>query len=298
MYATVRLRLPSGHTALASPGDLLGRLWSAAVRIDDPRLSEAHALISLRGARLKLLALRGVMAVGGIRVTEVVLEPGVVIELAQGLAVTVEEVSLPDHALALAGLSPEPEVLAASVYSLLEGPQLVPRYVAGALGYICSTGAGFTLQLLGGDPVPLEPDARFQLSGAELAVVRVEGALAGLPETRMAGRLFPPVRLVARYDSVQVHREGMPLAVLTGGVARLLSELGSMGGLASWEAIAGELWHGETDRVLLRQRWDRTLQTLRAKLRELELRPDLIRADGQGHLELLLLPGDEWVDDT
>jgi hypothetical protein len=300
MRACVRFRLPTGQIADACPGDLVGRLWSAAIRLDDPRLSEAHALVSLRGNTLKLMALRGALAVGGFAVTEVVLQPGIVVELAQGLALEVLEVELPDHALALTGFGPRPQVLAASVYSVLSGPppQLIPRYLAEAAAHLWSTGLGWTVQRAGQDAEPLESDTVLDVQGLGIAVVRVEGTDAGLPETTLRGRLHPPVRILTRYDTVQLHRDGMPVAILAGTAARLVSELAGMGGLAGWEVIAGELWPGEADRVLLRQKWDRTLQTLRAKIREFGLRPDLIRADGKGHLELVLLPGDRLEDES
>lgn len=41
-----------------APGDLIGRLPGAALQIADPRVSEAHAMVSLRAGELVLLALR------------------------------------------------------------------------------------------------------------------------------------------------------------------------------------------------------------------------------------------------
>jgi hypothetical protein len=296
MRACVRFRLPDGQTADACPGDLVGRLWSAAIRLDDPRLSEAHALVSLRGSALKLLALRGGLEVGGVAVTEVVLQPGVAVVLARDLVLEVLAVELPDRALALTGFGSRPVVLAASVYSVLPGPHLVPRYVPEARAHLWSTGLGWTFQRAGTVAEPLVAGTDVDLGELVVGVVEVESAQAGLPETRLRGRLHPPLRIVARYDTVQFHREGVPVAIVSGAAARLISELAAMGGLAGWEVVAGELWPGEPDRVLLRQKWDRTLQTLRTKIREHGLRPDLVRADGKGHLELVLLPGDQLED--
>ena len=269
MRACVRFRLPGGQTADACPGDLVGRLWLAAVRLDDPRLSEAHALVSLRGTTLQAMALRGALAVGGVAVTEVVLVPGLVVELAVGLVLEVVDVELPDHALALAGFGPRPQVLVASVYTILAGPPAPPR------AEVPSGRAG----------APLEHGAR--LDGA--AGRQRPGAAGGGHDARRCGgpggrgpgrgggrgaagddaprSVDPRVRIVTRYDSVQLHRDALRWWILAGGAARLVSELAAMGGLAGWEAIAGELWPGEADRVLLRQKWDRTLQTLRGKIR-------------------------------
>jgi pSer/pThr/pTyr-binding forkhead associated (FHA) protein len=71
----VRLTLPDGSVRELEHGDLIGRLWSAALVIDDPRISEAHALVSLREGGFWLLSLRRKIAVGGRPVSEVRLEP-------------------------------------------------------------------------------------------------------------------------------------------------------------------------------------------------------------------------------
>jgi pSer/pThr/pTyr-binding forkhead associated (FHA) protein len=49
MFAFVRIRLPDGTERRVSPSDLVGRLETAALHLDDARISEAHALVSLRG---------------------------------------------------------------------------------------------------------------------------------------------------------------------------------------------------------------------------------------------------------
>ena len=49
MRPAVHLRLPDGRTAVLGHGDLIGRLESAALPLADPRISEAHAMVSLRG---------------------------------------------------------------------------------------------------------------------------------------------------------------------------------------------------------------------------------------------------------
>jgi pSer/pThr/pTyr-binding forkhead associated (FHA) protein len=63
--AYCRIRLSDGRVVDLGPGDIIGRLETATLRINEPQLSEAHALVSLRGEQLVLLALRGVVSVGG-----------------------------------------------------------------------------------------------------------------------------------------------------------------------------------------------------------------------------------------
>jgi len=76
MRIAARFRLPSGEEVELEPGDIVGRMPRCDLRIEDPRISEAHALVSLRGPTLKLLVLRGRISVGGKTVTEVALSAG------------------------------------------------------------------------------------------------------------------------------------------------------------------------------------------------------------------------------
>jgi len=47
--ALVWIRLPDGSLVALGHGDFIGRVWTAALVLDDPRVSEGHAMISLRG---------------------------------------------------------------------------------------------------------------------------------------------------------------------------------------------------------------------------------------------------------
>ena len=122
MRIFAQLRLPDGSTAELSPGDVVGRLATAALRLDDPRVSEAHALVSLRGSDLKLLALRGILAVDRKQRTEVTLDPGVKVALARDLVLEVIEVCIPAKVLtvSLPGLPAQP--LFGAVFSVVREP--------------------------------------------------------------------------------------------------------------------------------------------------------------------------------
>ncbi len=54
-----RFLAPDGRSELLGPGDIIGRMPTATLTINDPHVSEAHALVSLRGSELKLPGLRG-----------------------------------------------------------------------------------------------------------------------------------------------------------------------------------------------------------------------------------------------
>ena len=63
MRAYVQLRLTDGQRRDLGSGDIIGRMPTAALVLDDARVSEAHALITLRAGELRLLPLRGRCAV-------------------------------------------------------------------------------------------------------------------------------------------------------------------------------------------------------------------------------------------
>ncbi len=65
MRAFVRFVVPDGSHRELVHGDVIGRLPRAALALNEPTLSEAHAMVSLRGSLLKLLALRGRVTVRG-----------------------------------------------------------------------------------------------------------------------------------------------------------------------------------------------------------------------------------------
>lgn len=85
---------------------------------------------------------------------------------------------------------------------------------------------------------------------------------------------------------------------LGGLAARLISEIVAFDGPVSWEVLAGELWPDEDDVHLLRHKLDVTLSRLRSRLREARVRPDLVRSDGFGKVEIFLHTGDEIEDRT
>lgn len=294
----VRVRLPDGSEAALEHGDLLGRVATAALPFDDPRVSEAHALVSLRAGRFQLLALRRLLAVDGQPRSEVDLEPGVHVELADGLGLTVVDVALPDTVweLEAEGL---PRTVLPSVSSLWgrPRPQVVGRLDPGAPAVLWTTATGWRLRV-GGAERALDDGDTFVVEGHAFRLAEAAAAHAGPHPTLLPGGVHAPVVVVASFDTVQILRDGEPPLLLPGVHARLVSELATLGGPASWRLVARELWRDETDDAALRKRWDVSLSRLRARLRAARVRPDLIHSDGSGTVELLLLPGDRVEDRT
>lgn len=299
MRPTVRLQTRDGASHALSPGDIIGRLRGAALHIDDARISEAHALVSLRGEELKLLSLRGVFAVDQKPVSEVVLEPGLELLLAPGVPLLVEDVLLPDTVLALEG-DGLPRTVLSGVCSLVVDPRpgLVAKYVEGAAAHLWSTGDGWRLRRGNAAPLPVEAGTEWGIGERRFRIVAMRLSHAGQTPTQLGGGVSRPLRIVARYDTAHIHQVGEPPLQLTGVSARILSVLVSVGAPLGWHALAAEVWPGEDDRMYLRRKFDVSLARLRKKLRDGRVRGDLVQADGSGHFELLLGSEDQLIDES
>ncbi len=299
MHANASVVTSTGIEAELRPGDLVGRLWSAALRLDDPRISEAHALVTLRGTKLVLQALRGPLSLDSVPVSEVVLRPGLVLELCEQLSIRVQAVSLPERVLAIEGLGPDPMLLSASVYTFKLEPQptMVPRYEPVGAAWLWTSEQGWTLQNGAQLPVAVVAGEEHRVGRTTLKVVEVPLASSATTATRLSGRGHPALRILARHDTVLIHPEGRPVVSVSGLPARILSDVMCIGIPVAWSVIAAEIW-SEDDPAVLRQRWDRNLSLLRAKLREARIRRDLVRSDGTGNVEAVLMPGDVVVDET
>ncbi len=288
------------------PGDLIGRLATANLVIADPRISEAHALVSLRNRSLRLLALRGALTVDGREVDGVTLERDLRVELADGLSITVEGVELPTHSLVLCGTAQGPVELGASTYSLVlteEAGLMTLRLVAGrvpdAAGHLWYSGSRLWIRPRNQDAEPIQTGARWMIEGCALRVIQVplDGIDDTVTGTTTSGARPDGLVIVARYTTVHLQRNAQT-AVITGKPANLVSELVRFGGKPiPWELLARQIW-GARDRELLRDNFDATRSRLRRQLRDLQIREDLVGLDGSGNVELVLYPGDRTVDET
>jgi hypothetical protein len=287
----VVVQLADGATFVLGSGDLIGRTWCATLHIDDPRVSEAHALVSLRGDKLRLLALRGRFAVDGRVLSEVDLEPGLRIVLAPpDVGFDVVDVVLPSHATGLTGDGLAITVLHGAV-GLKVGAdvEVVASTVSDAQAWVWPSGAGWRVRWPDGTVRDVGRDEVFDVAGRTFRLVAVP--LSGTAPTRDGLPARATLRIVTRYETVHVHRADHPPVVLAGLSARLVTELAAFAAPVAWEVLAGELWPG-ADPNLARKRLDGALGRLRSTLREGGVRPDLVRATGLGDIELVLEPGD------
>ncbi len=306
MHAHVVLRDPSGHDHELVPGDLVGRVWSAALQLDDGRVSEAHAMVSLREGELQLVALRGALALDGTPASQVPLRPGARVQLARDVVIEVVEVNLPRDVLGVEGTDLPRQVLPGVCSVLIEpagtgGTRTAPRIARGwrdeAALRVWTTGDHWMAR----DAVGARPIAagdELELGGHTVRFVAIPVRDAGPRTTRRQGDLEAPVRIVAQFDTVHLHREGTPPLVLCGMQARLVSELVALGGPVAWTTLAEELWPDEADAPLWRARLDTLLSRVRRRLRAAGFRADLVRTDGTGTVELLLYSHDRVEDRT
>ncbi len=277
-----------------SPGDVIGRMRSAAMRIDDPHVSEAHAYVSVRDGSLRLLSLRGGLAVGGRLVREVTLAAGIHIALAKDLVLTVDEVVNPSSLLALRGPGLDAEVLTGSSLSLVlePEPQVVGRLLPDAPLHLWTDGGGWVVRQ--GEEVPRPLAAGDRLLDV-YEVIEVEAGGGDARPTALGGRLNQPLELRGYYDACHVHRKGFSPLVFSGAAGRLLCELGSIGQPVHWRDVAQTLWDDD-DIDRLRKRWDVMLVRLRKRLSAASVRADLVSADGAGNVLLLLERHDRFTD--
>lgn len=298
MRAEVTLRLRDRSVVHLGPGDLIGRVSSAALMLDDPSVSEAHALISLRRGELYMLALRRMVAVRGKPMSEVRLVEGLEIEISETVRVTVVEIVTPARILAVRAATMGTRPLG-QVASVLVGPppRLVNRLVPNADAHLWSSGnATWRLRIGDGAVRAIAAGDTIDVGKLRLTVCEVELAASEHPPTQQ--NHVVPLRLVAHYDSVEIHRAQQPVVTLGGVGARLISELVAFGGPVGWEVVARELWKDEADSAELRHRWDVLLGRVRTRLRGAGVRADLLNSDGSGQVQLLLYDGDQVVDRT
>lgn len=288
----------------------------STVRVDDPRISEAHALVSLRGTELKLLALRGRLSVDGKPRTEVTLMPGVRIVLAGFFGLTVDDVTMPDQILGITAVYDPTQVVGAhGVVAIVPESEVPLRY-----GYDPSAAAhvwtradasvlrraihdSASSQSASASLAPIDtrltPGDTFEVDGHCFVFGLVSRLAFEARPTNDRGRFESRLRLVLQFDTVHIHGADGRSAVLDGIGARLLCELFEIGAPIGWREVARLLWPTDNlDSPSMRQRWDQLMTRVRMRLREAGIRSDLVRPTQRGLVELQLGPDDEVDDQT
>jgi hypothetical protein len=294
----VRLRALERPSVGLYPGDLIGRGAACALRLNDPRISEIHAMISLRGGALAMLALRGRLAVEGEERRAVELRAGLTVKAARGISLSVEEVCVPARSLSLELDGQRAPLLRSSYAIFAEAPEARAGYHPAAAAHLWRSDEGWFVVEGGGEPALLAPGEARRVAGRELRLVWAEVA-SGVSTTVTEPAGQASLRLVLDYDAAVLYRGGRELLALSGNAARLLSALGEAHpSPLHWAELARALWPYQGARpggdlaVTLRRRFDRSLGLLRRKLHEAGVRPDLVGDAGYGLRRLALRPQD------
>ncbi len=297
MVPEVRFLLPDQQMVVVGPGAVVGRAHSAEIRIDDGRVSEVHAYVSLRASQLVLFALRGRVRCDQRDVPRLELRTGQHIELAPGIALGVVEVQLPESVLALEAEGVARQVLfGVTSVMMTPTPHLAAGHVAGATALVWSDGRSWRAQLEGkrartlrGGDILVVGDTTFRAVDVPRGGAEAGETAPGQGSGQGSGRL----RVISLFDSVQVWSELATAPCLLGGQsARLVAELLALGGPVRWETLAAELWVDVSDPATLRHRLDIALARVRRSFAASGIRRDLITSHRNGWIELLLYPGD------
>ncbi len=294
----VEFVLPDGTSVSLVPGDFIGRSETAALALNDPRVSEAHAYVSLRRGQLFLLSLRRMVAIKGKKVSAIRLEKGLSVEFAPGLYLRVGNVQFPPSVLGIQapGLAPRPLSPVCSLYDN-PSPEIIGRFEPEAPAHLWFVGSRLALTIYGKQHESmLCPGDKIRVGSTEYELLMI-AAQTGKPSTAVDGSLLTPLHIVAFYDSVEIRRGDCETLTFGGIGARILCELVAVNTPVSWRSLARELWPTSFGEVDLRRKWDAGLARLRRKLRTHGIRGDLIAADGSGCVRLSLCDGDVAVDE-
>jgi hypothetical protein len=149
-----------------------------------------------------------------------------------------------------------------------------------------------------GESFSVDAETTLRVGTLDVSFVLLDAVQGGVTTPNQGALLEAPLRIVAWYDSVEIHREGRQPVTISGIGARILSELVVLGGPTEWHVIAKEIWREPTDPFELRHRWDVTLARLRARLKSAGIRGDLLRSAGTGHIQFIRNPSDLVEDRT
>ncbi len=311
MFVGVLFETHSGAQVDLPPESVIGRMSTAGFRIDDPRISEAHALVSLRGTELRLLALRGRVSVDGKPATDIKLTPGLRIILAGFYPLLVRAVSLPATFPAIIGADDATPFPALGIVAFFPGTPVPLRHgfdpTAAAHLWVADDGITFrpneplTLE----DPAPTQDRIlaigdRFTVTGHTYTLTTTDLSTLGIDATVDTGHLDAALTVHLRYDTARIVGAHGRTCTLDGLRARTLAELHAIGQPIAWQELTRILWEPNDLQTesQMRQRWDQLLIRIRTKLRESGIRSDLVRSVRPGLVELVLGPDDRVIDES
>lgn len=276
------------------PGEFIGRSDLASMCLDDPRVSEAHAMVSLRGQSLKLLALRGRFRVGGKVRAEITLRAGMSLELAQGLEIECVSISLPRALLGLQseGL-PVMMLMGTMTLHLEHTPRVTPGYDATGDVVFWAVGAQWRASIQGAAPRGISIGDTLEIDGTHLEIVAVP--LEDAAHTRTRRTLRTPLCFRSLGDAVRIEREDAPDLLISGIPGKICAALVDDGPTLNWRDVTSRVWPNDASmEAALRRRFDAGLARLRSKLEQVSaLQEEFIELDGAGMISLKLTEQDQ-----
>jgi len=257
LNAWVSVRIGEGQAQRLDVGAIIGRAPWAALRIDEPSISEAHALVSLRGSGLRLLALRGRLVHKKKRVSDVELRARAQVTLGPGILLEVIEIHLPQTVLGLEAAEVGRFIPPPVASFMGAGLSPVNGCAPNATATLWRSDDGFRLRRPGQDDVAVGAGDMFKVDEISWRVVEIPVGEAGLRPTRPTPPMGLPKALTifTRYDTVHIWVDGRAVAI-DGIPARIISELAAFGVPVEWALLARGLWPDEEDRNRLRVLWD------------------------------------------
>ncbi len=286
---TVTFELESGERVTLYPGDFMGRSPQCALLIQDVRISEYHAALSDRREGAVLLAMRGRVTADGKPKSRLSLEPGRHISLAGFFGLKVISVdTLPSLSVSEVGAVEAPVPLI-RIISLRSTGRPVAFFDPTAAAHV--SGGAVPILSQGGSSTPLEAGRPFEVAGRTFELTREHRKISSTA-TADKGQFDQGLRIIVRFDVVQVDGEDGKSVSFDGLAARALTELAEIKAPVAWSEFARILWQAPADSAT-RHRWDQLLVRIRTKLRAAGLRGDLVRANRSGLVELVLGPNDK-----
>jgi hypothetical protein len=279
------LSIPGLHPpTLCYPGHLIGRSASAHLRVHHPAVSEVHALISLRGGELWLLALRHPLPLQEGPDWQVRLQVGADIALAEGVTLQVHQVWSSAEQLALVMEEGAPIVLGGESWLVAAEGQparLLSSPHPGALARFWSTDGELWMQTAQGVAMPVEPGDRLTVGAHAVRCVIVD--TPGMAWTRVQGRrprvrarVSPRLALVEDDEGHRVELTGHA-AVTLWSLACWTEAEGEQA--APWTVVANALWGGKRGPAMRDNLRNNVLYRLDQRLRAHGLRDDLVCRD-------------------
>lgn len=304
----VLLRLPDGRLVYVPPGSVIGRLVTSAVPINDPRISEAHVLVTHRGDSMWMISLQPqpIKVLGERSHRSVKLETGQRLSLTEGYVMEVIAVVTPDR-LPQAQYRTVGESAWQTLgnldghehYSVMPGPLWAAGPQSGALFRLACGVDSWVLFSPAGEAIPIEDLDVWSAGEWEFRFLWCPVGQAGIAKTMAKGHPFLDYSIEIGENFVRFIPLGgsLPREQLTfvGQHRLLLLALLREPGPRRWQVLGAEVWDdwAELDRTARERRWNPAVHRLRKRLMEHGLDPDIIYRDEECPGRYGIRPGRE-----